>query len=77
MCVFGFSLGICCVQGVPGASTFQPVISFMTVERLAWDCLGSFHMLYVLEHGEGEASKALFVGQVVESIYISTEDDGR
>jgi hypothetical protein len=26
-------------------STFQPVISFIIVERRAWDCFGSFHML--------------------------------
>ena len=25
-------------------STFHPVMSFMMVERRAWDCCGSFHM---------------------------------
>ena len=55
-------------------STFQPVISFMMVERRAWDCCGSFQIFF--EHGEGEASEVLFTVQVIEGVGVAAEDDG-
>jgi hypothetical protein len=75
VCVFGFVLGICCVQEVPGAVYVPACDKF---HDSGASSVGLFRELpYVLEHGEGEASEALFVGQVVESGFIPAENDGR
>ena len=75
VCVFGFSLGICCVQGVPGTVYVPACDKFHDSGASSVGLFREFP--YVLVHGEGEAAKALFVGQVVEGICIFTEDDGR
>ena len=74
VCVFDFILGICCVQGVPGAVY---VLACDKFHDCGVSSVGLFREFpCVFEHGEGEASEALFVGQVVEGVCIASEDDG-
>jgi hypothetical protein len=70
VCVFGFILGICCVQGVPGAVYVPACDEFHDSGGSSVGSLREF------PYGEGEAAEALFVGQVVEGVRIPAEYDG-
>ena len=75
MCVFGFILGIGCVQGVPRAVYVPSCDRFHDGGASSVGLFREFP--YVFEHGEGEASEALFVRQVVEGVCIPAEANGR
>ena len=74
MCIFGFILGACCVQGVPRAVYVPACDEFYDGGASSVGLFGEFS--YAFEHGEGESSDALFVGQVVEGFCIPAEYDG-
>ena len=75
VCGFGFSLEICSVQEVPGAIYVPACDKFHDDGASGVGLFREFPKLF--EHGEGKASKALFVGQVVEGVCIPAEGDGR